>query len=329
MKQEQFENQYKEFWAQFESVLLRLEEKPNNPTDIPSQELETFTSSYRRLCNHLAIAKKRRYSARVIDHLNVLVLKAHSQLYQRKTSFLYRSVRFVLAEFPSCVRRNAKTFWAATAVFYLPGLLMFGAILQYPELIYSVMSPLQLADFETMYNPDLAKLGRERQSDTDLVMFGYYIYNNIGIAFQTFASGLLFTFGTLFYLIFNGVLIGSLSAHIISLEYQVTFFPFIVGHGSFELTAITIAGAAGLKLGLSLLAPGDFTRLESLKNASREAITLIIGAAVMLLFAAFIEAFWSSMTSVPPMVKYLVGGFLWAVVIAYLALAGRRRSLES
>jgi uncharacterized membrane protein SpoIIM required for sporulation len=330
MKQEQFEYNYQSFWHEFESLISSLEGQEGLIKDKhPKCDIGDFSASYRRICNHLAIAKKRRYSARVINRLNYMVLKGHQHLYQRKTSFTYHAIQFILAEFPCCLRRNAAAFWTATSVFYLPGLVMFALVLFNPEIIYSVMSPMQLADFETMYNPALDKIGRERQSDTDLAMFGYYIYNNIGIAFQTFASGMLLAVGSLFYLVLNGVLMGSLSAHIVAINYEITFFPFVVGHASFELTAITIAGAAGIKLGVSVLCPQNLSRIASLKQASEESIKLVIGAAIMLLFAAFIEAYWSSITSMAPFIKYSVGAGLWSLVIVYLVFAGRGSRFES
>ncbi len=330
MKQEQFEQSYQNFWAELEATIAQLEKSDSDEgTDVKALPLDAFPSAYRRVCNHLAIAKKRRYSARVIKRLNYLVLKSHQHLYQRKTNYFYHSVQFVLAEFPCCLRRNAAYFWAATGLFYLPGFIVFALVLFHPEFVYSFMSPMQILDFEAMYDPTLEKLGRERQSDTDFAMFGYYIYNNIGIAFQTFASGLLAAVGSMFYLVYNGVLIGGVSGHILVVDYGETFFPFIVGHGSFELTAITIAGAAGMKLGVSILAPQNLSRLESLKKASQDGIKLIIGAALMLLFAAFIEAYWSSIKSFEPYVKYGVGAALWVLVIVYLYRAGRGSYFES
>tara|TARA_R110001592_G_scaffold59905_4_gene182062 strand:+ start:13147 stop:14139 length:993 start_codon:yes stop_codon:yes gene_type:complete len=330
MKQEQFELRYQDFWSHFELLISGLDSKNGIDEDRQAvSDLGQFSSAYRRVCNHLAIAKKRRYSARIINRLNYMVMKGHQHLYQRKTAFLFQAIQFVLAEFPCCLRRNAFVFWVATAIFYLPAILMFALVLLNPELIYSVLSSMQLTEYEAMYDPVLDKIGRERQSDTDLAMFGYYIYNNIGIAFQTFASGLLLAVGAIFYLVFNGVLIGSLAAHIVSINYEVTFFPFIVGHASFELTAITIAGAAGIKLGLSVLSPKNLSRLASLRQASEESIKLIIGAAIMLLFAAFIEAYWSSINSLAPMIKYSVGAVLWALVCFYLAFAGKGSRFES
>src|SRR5690606_3247994 len=113
-----------------------------------------------------------------------------------------------------------------------------------------------------------------------------------------------------------------------------TFFTFVIGHGSFELTAIVIAGAAGLKLGYNLLNPGNRSRLDALKQAGKVAIRLIYGVIIMLVIAAFIEAFWSSNNILLPWQKYLAGTALWLVVIAYLTLSGRdarseRQSHES
>jgi len=336
MKQERFEQRHAVFWQQLEDFLSGV--KANMPAANSESASENqsdhllpsaFPAAYRQICHHLAVAKARRYSTKLIVRLNNMVLRGHQRLYQRKTAFLYQTIQFVLAEFPCSLRRHARLFWLASAIFYLPGLLLFVLVSLQPELVYSVIGPQQLIAFEDMYNPALDKIGRERQSDTDLAMFGFYIYNNIGIAFQTFAAGFAFVVGTVFYLIFNGVLFGALSAHIVSIGYQDSFFPFVVGHASFELTAITIAGAAGMKLGFSLFSPGNVTRLTALKAASAESIKLIMGAALLLLVAAFIEAFWSSTTSVSPAMRYMVGAFLWLFVIGYLSLAGKGSRFET
>jgi uncharacterized membrane protein SpoIIM required for sporulation len=154
-------------------------------------------------------------------------------------------------------------------------------------------------------------------------MFGYYIMNNIGIAFQTFASGLLFGLGSLFFLLFNGLMIGAVAGHLTQIGYGETFWSFVVGHGAFELTAIALAGAAGLKIGWALLVPGRLPRAEALRIAAGSSVRLVGGVIVFLLLAAFIEAYWSSMALASPTLKYAVGAALWLLVLAYLLLAGR------
>jgi uncharacterized membrane protein SpoIIM required for sporulation len=192
------------------------------------------------------------------------------------------------------------------------------------DLIYSTLSQEQVAGMESAYDPANEHLGRtqERSSDTDFQMFGFYIMNNISIGFRTFALGILAGVGTLFILIFNGIVIGGVAGHLTQQGFLETFWPFVCGHGAFELTAIVICGGAGLLLGRSVVAPGPQGRLESLKAAALEALQLVMGAALMLVVAAFIEAFWSS-SSFAPNVKYSVAALLWLSVILYLSLMGR------
>ncbi|MGH8447965.1 stage II sporulation protein M, partial [Pseudomonas sp.] len=156
-------------------------------------------------------------------------------------------------------------------------------------------------------------------------MFGYYVMHNIGIAFQTFAAGLLFGLGSVFFLIFNGLIIGAISGHLTEIGFGQTFWSFVIGHGAFELSAIALAGAAGLQLGWSLIAPGHLARSESLRLAARKSVQMLCGVMVFLLIAAFIEAYWSSIATIAPWIKYLVGAVLWLLVAAYLSLAGRTR----
>ena len=107
--------------------------------------------------------------------------------------------------------------------------------------------------------------------------------------------------------------------------YGQTFWSFVIGHGAFELSAIALAGAAGLQLGWALIAPGQLTRGESLKLAAHHSVQMLCGVMVFLLIAAFIEAYWSSTTSIAPWLKYFVGALLWLLVATYLIFAGRIR----
>jgi uncharacterized membrane protein SpoIIM required for sporulation len=150
--------------------------------------------------------------------------------------------------------------------------------------------------------------------------------NNIGVAFQCFASGLMLGIGSLFFLAFNGVLAGAVAGYLTERGLAETFYSFVVTHAAFELTAIVLSGAAGLRIGHSILAPGRHTRTQSLVSAARESIVIIYGAAGMLLIAAAIEAFWSSAKWIPPVMKYSMAGICWLAVLSYLTLQGRRAS---
>jgi len=321
MKQSLFESHHQAEWQSFNETLEALERgKTLEPVAISG-----FPAAYRRVCQQLALAQARGYSISFVERLQLLVQRGHHQLYRHRSPLAGRLLGFFLGGFARLVREEWRYLAAASLIFYVSLLGMAALVLAVPELVYSLISPEQLAEMEAMYDPDASRLGRfgERGSGDDWVMFGYYVMHNIGIAFQTFAGGLLFGLGSLFYLLFNGLMIGAIAGHLTGIGYDQPFWSFVIGHGAFELTAITLAGAAGLKLGVALVPPGRRLRSEALRQAAATAVRLIAGATLFLLVAAFIEAYWSSMTYPSASAKYAVGTLLWLLVGAYLAVSGR------
>jgi uncharacterized membrane protein SpoIIM required for sporulation len=202
---------------------------------------------------------------------------------------------------------------------------MYVAIQVQPDLSSALFDPVQLAGYEQMYDPNDPERALGRDDGTDVAMFGHYIWNNISIGFRTFASGLLAGLGTILVLVSNGIIIGGVAGHLQAVGHGDPFWRFVCGHGSFELTAIVIAGGAGLRLGFNLVAPGQRRRADALVEAGRRGALLCAGVLVMLVVAAFIEAFWSSIGWMPAAVKYSVAAALWTAVFVWLFAGGRNR----
>jgi len=319
MNQQDFERHNEAYWQETEALIDNLAKNKRMEFSVAAE----FPQRYRQVCQHLALARERQYTSHLIDRLNLLMLRGHQHLYGARAGFLSPILHFIGAAFPALVRREWRLFWLAFFLFYGPGLIMGWAVYQRPEMSYTLMDARQVSQMEQMYRPDAPHIGRERGADSDVAMFGFYIWNNIRIGFQTFASGIFFGVGSIFYLTFNGLFIGAVAGHLTQVGYTSTFWPFVSGHGSFELTAIVFSGMAGLKLGLALLAPGRRTRLEALREASKTSIKIVYGVIGMLVIAAFIEAFWSASTLIGPTVKYSVGAVLWGLVILYFLFVGR------
>ncbi|WP_375740031.1 stage II sporulation protein M [Pseudomonas boanensis] len=321
MKQSLFEKRHQADWEAFSKLLGNLERSKAD-----TRACETFAGDYRRLCQHLALAQERGYSSHLIAQLQQLAMRGHQQFYRHRSHLGGRLLGFILGGFPRLVRSQWRSIAAASLLFYGSLLLMGVLVHAFPDLVYSMMDPEQVSSMESMYDPDARRIGpmSERNSGDDWMMFGHYIMNNIGIAFQTYASGLLFGLGSLFFLLFNGLTIGAVAGHLTQVGYGETFWSFVIGHGAFELTAISFAGAAGLQLGWALLAPGRLPRSESLRLAAARSVQLIAGVILLLLIAAFVEAYWSSINHVSPQFKYGVGAGLWTLVALYFGLAGRR-----
>ena len=317
MKQLEFELTNNDFWLEFEQVLT-------NEQAASQTQLARFPHDYRMICQHLAMAKSRRYATGLTNKLNRLVQQGYQVLYGQNIKTKGMLLNFIFFGFPATLRANAIYLWASAAIFLVPAVLMLIASLTNDQIIYSLMDAGDVRNIENMYDPSLGKLGRERQSDSDLMMFGFYIYNNIGVSFRCFATGIFAGLGSIFFIFYNGLLLGGVAGHLTSLGYNETFYPFVIGHGSFELTAIVFSGAAGLKIGYALLAPGPYTRLKSLQISAADAIKIIYGSTLMLVLAAFLEAFWSSSSTLPIEVKLGVGALLWIAVMYYCFFFGRR-----
>ena len=322
MKQDQFCARYEEQWAALEHCLQTLE--PGSAPD--GAPLGDFPRLYRQLCQHLALARRRSYSRGLIDRLHRLVLRAHHQLYGHRRRFGRGMVDFISAGFPRLVRSHWRYVLASSMLFFGPLLALIIAIQVQPEIVYTVMDPATVAQMEAMYDPaEHHRVGRERAADSDVLMFGYYIKNNTSIGFQTFAGGLTFGLLTAVVLLFNGLFIGAAAGHLTAVGHGGPFWSFVAGHSAFELTAITLSGAAGLRLGMALLAPGRMTRRRAIREAARAAVRIVYGAAGLFLAAAFVEAFWSSIAWIEPTIKHTVGVVLWILTLGYLILGGRGR----
>ena len=314
MKQHIFEQQHQAVWQQVEASL----EKPTQ-----GDNSKILAAHYMLLCQHLAIAKERLYDAALVERLNNLVLGVYRELYRYRAQTRLNIYAFLKRDFPLAIYRHRYFILLSFLVLVLPGLV--AGIWTYldEDAVYSLLDGPQVRQVERMYDPQARKLGREREAETDIFMFGFYIKNNISIAFRCFAGGMVIGIGTLLVLFFNGMFMGSIAGHLTRLDYVDTFYPFVVGHGSFELTAIVFSGAAGLRLGYAILNPGQLSRLDSLRKAGRDVVPMLYGIFLMLVIAAFLEAFWSSSASLSIEVKYTVGAVLWALVLLY-SFSGRR-----
>ncbi|TRY30706.1 stage II sporulation protein M [Aliiglaciecola sp. M165] len=318
MKQQDFISLRQDDWKKFEQAIKVPGKVTDYDLDLPKM--------FRQLTHDLAVAKSRNYSPALVARLNDMLLQGQQCLYRPSNRVFAPLWDFVRFTFPAHLREIRPYIIWAHVLFYGLGLLMFSATIIEPDFVRNVMPNAQVVSLESMYDPESEHYGKERDSDSDFYMFGFYIKNNISIAFQCFVGGLLLGFGTLYFLLFNGIFFGAVSGHIVNIGYSSTFFSFVVTHGSFELTAIVLSAAAGGVVGMSLLKPGQLSRIAALKQAGKTTFPVIFGAFLMLIIAAFIEAFWSSSQTIPNAVKYLVGAGCWIWILFYIFPRGHRET---
>jgi uncharacterized membrane protein SpoIIM required for sporulation len=317
LPQDQFVAARKAEWAQLDELLGQ---KPALH-QLPPAAISQLGALYRSLCSDLMRARSAGYETELLVHLDGLAARAHNLLYGARPVRLRGLGSFVLYAFPRALREHVRFFAVASALFVVPMVLAMWATLVHPDFAREVLPREQLEASASMYAEELAG----RASGQDASMAGFYVHNNVGIAFRCFATGILFGFGSMFFLVYNGIVIGTVLGWVIAQGHGHNILTFVCGHAPFELTAICIAGGAGLQMGYALVRTGGRTRLGSLRAQAGAVGTIIGGAAIMLMVAAAIEGFWSPSGVAAP-VKWAVAGVLSLAVAAWLALAGRRQS---
>jgi uncharacterized membrane protein SpoIIM required for sporulation len=312
--QDDFVSARKPAWDELDTLLS----KKRVLHKLPPQSIARAASLYREICSDLMRARGAGYTSDIVDVLDSLAARACAAMYSAPPYRLAALWELVAFGFPRAVRRNARFLAVAAVLFVLPGVIGFVGASRSRAFAVQIMTEPMVAQMEKSYS----EFGHGREDGADGMMASFYVYNNVGIAFRCFATGILFGLGSMFFLVYNGLTIGVVAGAVGAAGFGRNLFTFIIGHGAFELTAIVISGAAGIAMGYALVRAGPLSRWASLRAQAGDLFAMIMGAALMLLVAAFIEGFWSPSPVLPP-VKWGVAAGLHLLVLCYLLLAGR------
>ncbi len=301
-------------WAELERLLLRSE--GNGLRHFEAHDIEALGRGYRQVVSDLAIARRDFPDDQLTVSLNALAARAHLRLYRAPAPSWRRLGQFFWTDF-------ARRFRSATGYLLVSALLLFGpAALAY---VGALLSPTLR---EALVPAQLRQVMESGRTWTDIEpglrpgMASLIFTNNIQVAFLCFAGGVLFGIGTVYALVSNGLMLGSVLGAAQFYGVAPLLWAFISPHGYLELTCIVIAGAAGLMLGDALLRPGLLLRREALARAARRAVELVVGAAPVLIVAGLVEGFISP-SELPPLMKYLIGPVLGFGLYALLFRVGR------
>jgi uncharacterized membrane protein SpoIIM required for sporulation len=314
-------------WAELEGLLARAAQR--RISSLAPEEIARISPLYRDTCADLARAQAARYGASLLEYLHGLTASAHGLLYAappRASVDLRARVRTWVARFPRVFRAHKGAMGLAFVLFFAPMFAGLVATILHPDFAFRVAPESMLRPLTEAYAKGFSG---GRDSSEGALMAGFYVNNNVGIALRCFAVGIFGGVGSAFYLVQNGLATGAILGYVASQGAGANIVTFIgAGHSAFELSAIVIAGGAGLMLGWSFIVPGARTRRAALEAAGRDAVVLVSGAAVMLFIAAGIEAYWSG-SSAPAMVKRGVGLGLFVLVTLFLVLVGRDEEPEA
>jgi uncharacterized membrane protein SpoIIM required for sporulation len=280
---------------------------------LPHGDLRELASLYRQTAADLSIARDDPSSAPLARYLNTLLGRAHNLIYSGDRP--PRGIlHFYTRVFPGVFRQTLPYTLAAFALF-LAGLAA-GATMALADPGFERLllggNMLDTIERGQMWTHSIVSV---KPLASSAIMT-----NNLSVSLAAFAGGILAGIGTVYMMIFNGVLIGVVAVACDRAGLGLSLWSFIAPHGALELPAIFIAGGAGLLVAKGLLSPGFMTRRESLTEASALAIRLLLGVVPMLVVAGIIEGFVSP-SEIPVTMKFalgasgiiLLGGYLFLV----------------
>ena len=306
----EFIGRRREGWEQLSRLLSKAGGSGRGVRALTRQELAQIGPLYRRAASDLAYVRLRGADFALIQYLNDLVMRAHGLLYSDRGPGRGRLWQFIRVGFPRLLRARAGYIWLAAGIFLLGGII--GAILTAANPSYGHIFLGARADDTDFYKnlPQMLQDG-DRPADAAGLMA-----NNIGVAVRAFAVGILGGFPTLLLLFENGLPIGSLAVLQHNVGYDVILWSFLLPHGVPELSAIFIAGGAGMMIGHALVAPGELSRKDALVRAGRDAVRLLFGTVMLFIIAGFTESFVSP-TALPAPLKFAYAALMALALGAY------------
>lgn len=311
MKEEQFIKTNSNTWRELESLSTVINKK--GIKSLPSNEVKKFLSIFRQCSHHLAYARTHYPKSNTENYLNSLISSCHSHVYAVRKVSPGEFFKYVGYEFPRLLKEQK---WFVLSSF---GVFAFGLLL---SLILVAANP----DNANMFLPEAMVEGVKSETAGGgggqwnyPLMSSYIMFNNISVSLRAFVFGITLGLGTIYVLFFNGALLGALTALMYMYGNPKHYWSLILPHGVIELTAIFISGAAGLTIAKSLFLPGELTRKHSLINASKKAVSLVLGVILMLVIAGVIEGFFTPL-NISEEIKLIFAAITAVLLSLYFAV---------
>ncbi|NUQ21777.1 MAG: stage II sporulation protein M, partial [Gemmatimonadaceae bacterium] len=264
---------------------------------LPETDIADFVARYREAAADLARLRTaaRGRDTEALYYLSRLVAAGHNLLYRRREVALDTVWTFLSVTLPREARRSWRPILAAALLLFGPAAITWQAVLRDPELQYELLPPGKNDRVETAAQNEARGKGYIAYDETQRPMVSSFIMtNNMKVSFVAFAAGATAGVGTVLALVFNGVSLGAGIGVYQTHGVARIILGFVIAHGVLELSAICLAGGAGLLLAHAILLPGALTRREALVLQGRRAIRLATIATILLFFAGLIEGLFSA-----------------------------------
>lgn len=305
MKLPTFIKQKNKIWSEFEQFL-------DKKSDV---DVEVLADLYVEILEDLSYAKTFYPKSDIIPYLNSLANRAHRKIYRSKKESSNKLVNFYKKDFPLMFYKYHKYLLVSFLVFLLFSIIGWYSVTQDYDFVRVILGDDYVN--KTLENIDKGDPMAIYKSGRSIDMFLGITLNNIMVAFRAFVFGILFLIGTLYIMMFNGVMLGAFLGFFNEHDLLWESFRTVWIHGTLEISVIIIAGAAGLVLGAGFMFPGTYSRLYSLKRAGKDGVKIILSTIPFFIVAGFLEGFVTRHTEMPDFLAILIIFVSLSVIVLY------------
>jgi len=295
VKEAEFIRQNRDKWQRFEELSSSSAKNP-----------EEYSNLFVEITNDLSFAQSHYDKRTVRVYLNNLAQKVFLKLYKRNKSGTNALRKFWTYDLPLEMYRARLSLLVSFLFFVLSGLLAVVGSIEDPEYL-RVILPDAYVDMTESFIAQGDPMAVYKQSN-QFDMFFQITINNIQVSFLAFVMGIFFGLGTIYILVKNGMMLGAFQYFFHIKGLLLTSFLTVWIHGALEISAIVIAGAAGLTVGRGLIFTGSYTRLQALYKAAKSGVRIMIGLVPIFITAGFFESFVTRHTEMPD-------GFKWFIIL--------------
>jgi uncharacterized membrane protein SpoIIM required for sporulation len=321
----QFRRERQVAWIELEALVSRCER--DGLQSLGAERIARLPVLYRAALSSLGVARSSVLDQGLRDHLESLVARAYLVVYSPKRGFLEVLVPFVVSGFPSAVRSIRWHVLASALLLLLGGWLAFAMVQADAEQYYLfVDSGMASGRDPTASTESLRATLFHGDDDRGLLTFAAFLFtHNSSVGILTYGLGFVLGLPVMLMLLFNGMLLGAMTALFHDRGLAVEWWSWVLPHGVTELLAIVLCGAAGLAVGQQVVFPGVHAREHGRMQVGRRMGAVVAGSVAMLLLAGLTEGVFRQIVHSLP-VRYTMAAVFAAIWVAYFSLSGRSRT---
>jgi uncharacterized membrane protein SpoIIM required for sporulation len=308
MREVAFLQNNKEKWQKFENILV------SNYNINPDELAELYIE----ITDDLSYSRTFYPKSKTTAYLNQLTIKIHHKLYKNKKEDVSKFKTFWQKELPQIMFNSRKELLTSFLIFFISMVIGVVSTSGDQRFVRMILGDYYVnMTIENIKKGDPLAVYKDNESS---LMFISITMNNIKVSFFAFIFGIFMSIGTGYILLSNGIMLGSFQYFFAQYGLLLESIRVVWIHGTLEISAIIIAGAAGIKMGNSYLFPGTYTRLHSFRNGAMDGLKIVLGIVPMFIAAGFLESFVTRHTEMPYILSFFIILLSLAFVIWYFII---------